>query len=182
MVLNLGLIEPFNELDRQSGMTSTARTEIEAALEPLLPRLWRFALSLTNVADQAEDLVQATCLRMLERADQYAPGTKVDKWAFTVMINLWRSERRRKHPVPLDDDFACYLPDENTETPEDAAHHNQMLAAIDALPTAQRSVVTLVLGEGYAYREVAEILDVPIGTVMSRLSIARRRLREVLVK
>ncbi len=161
-------------------MKDPARIEIEEALDTLLPRLWRFAVSLTRAGDHAEDLVQATCLRMLEKASHYKPGTKIDRWAFTLMVNLWRSEKRRKQVVQFGDDFDRDVADEMQATPETAAEHGRLLREIDRLPLAQRAVVTLIFGEGYAYREVAEILDIPIGTVMSRLYAARKTLKAVI--
>ncbi|MGF1543330.1 MAG: RNA polymerase sigma factor [Parvularculaceae bacterium] len=164
-------------------MSGSSREEIEAALEALLPRFWRFALSLTGRADRAEDLVQTTCERMLTHADRYAPGTHVDRWGFTVMANLWRSEMRRVEPLPLDE--APEPSDEaaDGETAQDrAVFTRQVLDAIDRLPTEQRSAIALVFGEGMTYRQAAETLSVPIGTIMSRIHSGRRRLANELAR
>ncbi|MEO1656501.1 MAG: RNA polymerase sigma factor [Pseudomonadota bacterium] len=149
--------------------------EVEAGIEALLPRFWRFAISLTRDPQLAEDLVQDTCLRMLEKWQHFRPGTHLDRWGFTVMANLWRSNLRRKTPQMLDDE-AMERVEDNAPLPDRHFFVGQVLDAIDALPEAQRSLVVLVYGEGFSYREAADIMDVPIGTVMSRLHTARAKL------
>lgn len=158
-------------------MSSASREEIEQTLPDLLPRLWRFALSLSRRNDLAEELVQNACVQMLEKSNSYSAGTHLDRWAFTVMTNLWRSELRRSRNSVVDTiDAAEMLPDEWAKRGEDVVFHRQVLAAIDRLPVQQSAVVTLVYGEGYTYQEAAEILGVAIGTVMSRLHTARQKL------
>ncbi|MEM0927964.1 MAG: RNA polymerase sigma factor [Pseudomonadota bacterium] len=149
--------------------------EVEAGIEALLPRFWRFAISLTRDPQKAEDLVQDTCLRMLEKWEYFRPGTHLDRWGFTVMANLWRTGLRRKVPQLLDEE-AMERVEDYAPLPDRNLFIGQVLDAIDALPEAQRSLVVLVYGEGFSYREAAEIMDVPIGTVMSRLHTARAKL------
>lgn len=158
-------------------MCDQSTDEIRRGLEALLPRFWRFALSLTGRRDQAEDLVQTTCVRMLARAHRYEPGTHLDRWGFTLMLNLWRSEIRRPAASQMLDIDDCDEPaaGEN-HSPEQQTYHRQVLAEIDRLPAEQRVAVTLVYGEGFSYREAADLMETPIGTVMSRLHAARRRL------
>lgn len=161
-------------------MCEGSRHEVRTSLEGLLPRLWRFAITLTKAADRADDLVQATCEKMLSRADQYHVGTRLDSWAFTIMVNEWRSELRRPFSAPgvqveLESDVPC---DPNA-SPEAQAYIKDILRGIDSLPDDQKMAVLLVYGEGYAYGEAAELLSIPIGTVMSRLHSARQKLRHL---
>lgn len=158
-------------------MISASRNEIQEKLPQLLPRLWRFAVSLSRRADLAEDLVQNTCVQMLEKSNSYRAGTHLDRWAFTVMVNLWRSELRRAKLGSLETiDAAEFLADTASPYADDSVFHRQVLAAIDRLPAPQRATVTLVYGEGYTYEEASEVLGVAIGTVMSRLHTARQKL------
>src|SRR6202522_4085670 len=75
-------------------MSEASRREVRAGLEPSLARLWRYALVLSKARDAADDLVQATCLRAIERADQFAPGTRVDRWLFAILRSIWLNEIR----------------------------------------------------------------------------------------
>ena len=159
-------------------MSNESRIEIWNGIEALLPRLWRFGFSLTRNDDAARELVQRACERILARADQYNAGTRLDRWAFTVMTNEWRMQLRRLRKTgPSTDEPADDLHDERTPSPEDAMFFKQVLAAIDALPDGQRRAVTLVYAEGYSYKEAALFLKVPTGTILSRLHAARRKLK-----
>ncbi len=148
-------------------------------LPQLLPRLWRFALRLTRNAQDAEDLVQRTCLRALERRAQWQPGTALLSWLFAIEHSIWLNELRsaqRRRTGSLDGEQALPAMDEavsNTGNPEQRLHYRQVVVAVEALPEAQRVVMLLVAVEGLSYREAAEVLDIPIGTVMSRLARAR---------
>ena len=73
-------------------MSESSRREVRAGLEPSLARLWRYALVLSKARDAADDLVQATCLRAIERADQFAPGTRIDRWLFAILRSIWLNE------------------------------------------------------------------------------------------
>lgn len=146
-------------------------------LPGLLPRLWRFAMYLTHDGHLAEDLVQSTCVRAIERAAQFAAGTRLDSWTFTIMASVWKndvraSSNRARHLR----DYGAAMADENQPTPELGARTSELMAAIETLPDGQRAAVALVYVEGYAYKEAALILDIPIGTVMSRLAGARKAL------
>ncbi len=151
-------------------------------LPEIYPRLWRFCLGLTGVADLAEDLAQATVTRALERADQFTPGTHLDRWIFVMARRLWINERRKDalragHGL---------VPAENANLadprpgPEANIFSRQVLDEITSLPESLRETVLLVYVEGYAYREAAEVLEIPIGTVMSRLAAARKKLGQKL--
>ncbi|MBB3929573.1 RNA polymerase sigma-70 factor (ECF subfamily) [Kaistia hirudinis] len=124
--------------------------------------------------------MQATCLRALERADQYQPGTRLDRWLFSILHSIWINELRARR-IRLGEGEV----DAETALVFDGAHAietnilaSQVLARIGRLPDAQRETVLLVYGEGYSYREAADLLGVPIGTIMSRLASARERLAE----
>src|ERR1700689_5676359 len=77
-------------------MSEASRREVRAGLEPCLTRLWRYALVTSRARDAAEDLVQATCLRAVERADQFVPGTRLDRWLFAILRSIWLSEIRAR--------------------------------------------------------------------------------------
>lgn len=148
----------------------------------LLPRLWRFAISLAGTADAANDLVQATCERALSRYHQWRPGSRLDSWSFSILHSIWKNDLRaqsiRRGAGFVDPDSLAFTG--TTTSAEAAESARQLLDAVAALPEAQRAALLLVYVEGYSYREAAEILEVPIGTVMSRLARARLRLAELL--
>ena len=87
-------IRPLSCLN--AGMSETSRREVRAGLEPCLPRLWRYALLLSRARDVADDLVQATCLRAIERADQFVSGTRLDRWLFSILRSIWLNEVRAR--------------------------------------------------------------------------------------
>jgi len=159
-------------------MSEASRREVRAGLEPCLARLWRYALVLTRANDAAEDLVQATCLRALERADQFTPGTRLDRWLFTILRSIWlneiRSRRIRERGGFVDAEDA--LTSDGAREIETNILASEVLMAVGKLPEAQREAVLLVYAEGYSYAEAASALSVPIGTVMSRLAAARATL------
>jgi len=159
-------------------MVSSGHDEVRSGLRVHLAALWRYAIVLAGRRDVAEDLVQATCVRALERAGQYQAGTRLDRWLFTILHSIWineiRARRVREGAGQVDAEIALVFDGaRHTETNILAA---QMLERIGRLPEGQREAVLLVYGEGYAYREAAELLGVPIGTVMSRLATARDKL------
>jgi RNA polymerase sigma-70 factor (ECF subfamily) len=145
-----------------------------AALVDALPRLRRFARSLVGNRHDADDLVQATVERALERG--MPKEEDVPKWLFRVCKNLWIDELRAG-AVRAAAARRPELAEEPTVSGEAVAIGELTLREVDramaSLPDEQRLVLSLVAVEGMAYREAAEILDVPIGTVMSRLSRAR---------
>ena len=83
-------------MNSSGAMSEASRREVRAGLEPSLARLWRYALVLSRARDVADDLVQATCLRAIERADQFAPGTRVDRWLFAILRSIWLNEIRSR--------------------------------------------------------------------------------------
>jgi RNA polymerase sigma-70 factor (ECF subfamily) len=162
-------------------MSEESRREVRAGLEPSLARLWRYALVLSRARDVADDLVQATCLRAIERADQYVPGTRVDRWLFAILRSIWlneiRSQRIREGGGFVD--AADALTTDGAREIEMNITAAAVLRAIDLLPEAQRETVLLVYGEGYSYAEAAAALGVPIGTIMSRLAAGRAALAKL---
>ncbi|MEK0084272.1 RNA polymerase sigma factor [Benzoatithermus flavus] len=151
----------------------------EEELVALLPNLRRFARVLCRDDAEADDLVQSTCERALRRADGFAPGTRLDRWLFKMMQNLWldraRSAATRHRHVDLDAARDLVGADGSRDG-EARVMLARVRARIAALPEQQRLVLALVVAEGLGYREAAERLGVPIGTVMSRLARARRSL------
>ncbi len=159
-------------------MPGDGRDVVTQGLPQLLPRLWRYGLVLSGNRDTAEDLVQATCVRALERSHQFEAGTRLDRWLLTILHSIWLNEVRARK-VRLGQG----LVDADAVLVFDGLHHSetniwagQVLREVQALPEAQRETVFLVYVEGMTYREAASLLDVPVGTVMSRLAAARARL------
>lgn len=152
--------------------------EILQGLKPLFPRLWRYCLVVTGNRDRADDLAQAACLRALEKSAHYAAGTRLDRWVFQIAQRLWLNELRAES-VRRGGGMATVeeldIPDGNPD-PESNLLAREVLMSVLALPEAQRTTVMLVYVEGYSYKEAADILDIPIGTVMSRLAAARGKL------
>lgn len=175
---------PFQTQDNHNPKASaTVPDAIRAQMIQILPRLRSFARSLARVPDQADDLVQQTCEKALRNLDGFTPGTRLDSWMFRIMRNAWiDTQRARRDTVPLtdaagDDGPGVILPGEDgRRTVLARLQLSEVRGAIARLPEDQRSVLLLVCVEGIRYREVAEALEIPMGTVMSRLGRARAAL------
>jgi RNA polymerase sigma-70 factor (ECF subfamily) len=159
-------------------MTSGIHDPVMKGIRAELPRLWRYGLVLSGNRDTAEELVQATCLRALERSHQFIAGTRLDRWLIAILHSIWLNEiraRKVRQGQGLVDADAVLVFDglKTTETNILAA---QVLREVQDLPEVQRETVYLVYIEGLTYREAADTLAVPIGTVMSRLAAARAKL------
>jgi len=161
-------------------MTTSNSDNTCAVIKNGLPSLWRFALQITQNNHDAEDLVQHTCLRALERKDQYQDLQKPKSWLFRIAQNIWKNELRSRSIRErgfIKSDLMMIDPpanvDQDNETPDSWLEHTEIVNAVQALPEAQRMVLVLVAVNGFSYCETAEILDIPIGTVMSRLARAR---------
>jgi RNA polymerase sigma-70 factor (ECF subfamily) len=170
-----------------SGGGGSARTAaFEAEALGLLDSLYRTALRLTRVPADAEDLVQDTYLKAFRAADSFEPGTNLRAWLFTILHNSARNRNRdrARARVTVDSDLAeqaAELPSPGEiDTPETLLLRDtldpDLQAAVDALPDAFRQVVWLRDVEEFTYAEIAAMLDVPAGTVMSRISRGRRLL------
>ncbi len=140
----------------------------------LLPRLRRFALALTGRANDADDLVQDTVERALRNLDRFVPDTRMDSWLFRIARNLWIDTTRSRNVRKTSDlSEAETLAHDGARAAEAHLLLSQTLGALAQLPEEQRNVVALVLIDGLSYREAASVLEVPIGTVTSRLARAR---------
>lgn len=152
-------------------------SELGYRIVTLLPRLRGFARALARSPDAADDLVQATCEKALRHSESWTPGTSLDSWLFRIMRNHWIDTVRRSRPeAPLDDAEAALQSEDGRRTVEARLALADVRAIADALPDEQRMVLMLVCVEEMSYREAAALLDVPIGTVMSRLARARAAL------
>ena len=154
--------------------------DIRPGMIALLPRLRAFARALARSSDGADDLVQATCEKALHAVDSWTPGSRLDSWMFRIMQNHWIDTTRRERPqTPIDSPAALSAVAHDGERVVEA---RLMLGSvgkvIHRMPEEQRSVLVLVCVQDLSYREAAEVLDVPIGTVMSRLARARRSIIE----
>jgi len=155
----------------------------ETGLAQLLPRLRRFAHALTRDPADADDLTQATVERALRSRGQWQPGTRLDSWLYRIMRNLWIDtvrSRGRKERREAPEEEARSVGDDPREAMDSALELKRAMAAMQRLPEEQREVVALILIEGFGYREVAEMLDLPVGTVSSRLVRGRTALVQML--
>ena len=153
------------------------------ALIALIPRLRRFARVLTGTIADADDVVQASLEKAMLNLDQWQPGTQLDRWVFRIARNTWVDDRRRAHNRKGHDDIGemIDLAGDDGVTLIEASDETRMVrAAVDRLPPEQRDVVALVMLEEFSYREAADTLGLPIGTVMSRLSRAKAALAKIL--
>ncbi|WP_293368718.1 RNA polymerase sigma factor [Nevskia sp.] len=152
----------------------------------LLPRLRRFGLATCRDSSEADDLVQAAVEKALRSREQWQIGTRLDSWMFRIMQNLWIDQQRsRKLRAVIDD------PEQLEQLPEETDWNrvieaqmtlDRVLAVMRTLPDAMRAVLALVTIDGLSYQDAAQVLDVPIGTVMSRLSRARVELMKRLAE
>lgn len=151
----------------------------EQEIVDLIPRLRRYARALTGQADTADDLVLDCVERGLSRLHLWRAGSDLRAWLFTIMHNLHVNNVRRSRIRP---DGAALPEWETTGSAprqDDVVELNSIVAALKQLPDEQREVILLVGLEELSYREAAAVLDVPIGTVMSRLARGRDKLRQL---
>jgi RNA polymerase sigma-70 factor (ECF subfamily) len=163
----------------------TAATFEELAM-PLFDQLYNFAHWLAQDRTEAEDLVQETYAKALKGFSSFQAGTNFRAWMYRILRNTFLTSRtglKANATVALDADDSPELP-AGPETPEtiliENSQHQYLQAAIDSLPVHFREVLLLCEVEEMSYQEIAETLSIPIGTVMSRLSRARKALRESL--
>lgn len=145
----------------------------------LLPRLRRLARAIAREPADADDLVQLTVERALSRADQWTPGTRLDSWMFRIMKNAWIDEARargRRGQVMAPEEEGLSVGDAGAEAAEIRLQAAEVRREMARLPDEQRLAIALVLVEGLSYREAADILEVPMGTLTSRLVRGRSAL------
>jgi RNA polymerase sigma-70 factor (ECF subfamily) len=141
----------------------------------VLPRLRRFARGLAGAAAEADDLVQAACERALTRAHQFQDGTRFDSWMFRIVQTIWIDQIRARdvRREGGEDEGMTIGTDESVRRAEARLALGEVRAALRQIPVEQRSALLLVTVDGLSYKEAAEIADVPVGTIMSRLARAR---------
>jgi len=175
---------------------STDPREFERQAMPYLDSLYNTAFRLARNAEDAEDLVQETYLRAYRSFDQFRPGTNLKAWLFRILKNAFINEYRRRKARPRAEDFAdieesfeSRIDSERSgaiKNPEEQALEvsldQNVQLALDELPSDYRMTVLLADIEGFSYKEIAEILEIPIGTVMSRLYRGRKLLEEALLR
>ncbi len=148
-----------------------SQAEFERIVMPEARRLIRFARRLTGDTPSAEDLVQETLLKAWRSFRQFRDGTSARAWLYRILFNAFYGQARRAR--------AGILPVE-TQRRDAAIERLELNQALDSLPVEHRTVLLLAVVEGFTCREISEILSVPMGTVMSRMSRARQSMREKL--
>jgi RNA polymerase sigma-70 factor, ECF subfamily len=160
--------------------TSGTSQNIHEQIVTLLPRLRRFARNLTRNPHDADDVVQIAVERALTRLDQWRSDARRDSWLFKIVRNAWIDELRsrgRRDKVFLAEEAGVNIGADSMERETELL---SVQSAMARLPEDQREAVSLVLVEGLPYREAAEVLDVPIGTLTSRLARGREALQALL--
>lgn len=160
--------------------TNGTDENVRQQLVALVPRLRRFARNLTRQPHDADDVVQIALERALTKLDQWHSGARLDSWMFKIVRNAWIDEVRSRGRRDK-----LFLPEEAGETVgrdsmEQESNLMSVQSALGRLPEDQRTAVSLVLVEGLPYKEAAQVLDIPIGTLTSRLARAREALQALL--
>ena len=160
--------------------TIGASENVHQQIAALLPRLRRFARNLTRNPDDADDVVQIAVERALLKLEQWRRDARLDSWMFKIVRNAWIDELRARGR--RDKIFLAAEAGENVgeAVMEREADLMSVQSAMARLPEEQRMAVSLVLVEGLPYKEAAEVLDVPIGTLTSRLARGREALQAML--
>jgi RNA polymerase sigma-70 factor, ECF subfamily len=157
--------------------TEPTYDDLRKQLGQLIPRLRRFALTLTRSQVDADDLAQSTLERALTCLQQWERGTRLDSWLYRIAQNLWIDQRRAarlRGPTESADAAMLLTGEDGREINERQLMVRDAIRALASLPEDQQAVLALVSVEGLSYGEAAKVLNVPIGTVMSRLARARR--------
>lgn len=165
-----------DDAGRAREISSPGPGRFETEILALLPQLRRYSRSLTRSDTEGEDLLQ-DCVEKAFANRRNWRGLNLKAWAYTIMTNLHRNRHRARTRHPhVDIDEATGLAAQ--ETQGDPLERDRLAAALDGLAQDYRAVLMLVVVEGYGYQEVADMLGIPLGTVMSRLSRARAQLRD----
>jgi len=157
--------------------------DIRERMVELLPRLRRFSFALTGNLDKADDLVQETCARALARSEQWQAGTRLDSWMYRIAQNIWFDQMRGRkvRGEIVDVDAASDLVGADGRDVTESLLMLQIVArSIGELPADQQLVIIHVCIDGLSYKDTADALGVPIGTVMSRLARARQALHSAI--
>jgi RNA polymerase sigma-70 factor, ECF subfamily len=163
-------------------MTSVA-DQTRSDIVAMLPRLRRFARALTGQVADADDIVQIAVERALMRIDQFQAGTKLDSWLFSIVRNAWIDEARsraRRGKLFAPAELGEQVGNDGAAEMHSKLEADDVWSAMRKLPEDQREAVALVCVEGLAYREAAATLNVPIGTLTSRLARGREALQAML--
>lgn len=155
----------------------------ERDLLELVPRLRRFARALARDRADADDLVQAALERALKARHQWTPGTRLDAWMMKIARNCWIDETRarsRRAQTFVAEEAGAGIGSEAHREIELKAELSDVERAMATLPEEQREAIAFVLIEGFGYREAADLLDIPIGTLTSRLTRGRQALVRML--
>src|ERR1700739_3260291 len=158
----------------------TLEPAVREAMLAAVPRLRRFAISLSGNVDRADDLVQETLLRALANIDSFEPGTNMSAWLFTILRNLFRSEyRKRRREV---EDGEGRLAGNLKSQAEQPSHleFEEFRAALAKLPPDPREALILVGASGFSYEEAAGICECAVGTIKSRVNRARTHLARLM--
>lgn len=159
------------------------KRDFDSGLTQCLGRLRRFAFALSRNAADADDLTQSTVERALKSRSQWSPGSRMDSWLYRIMRNYWidlARARTRIAKVEVVEDDVEQVGFDPVPGIEASIDLKIVMTAMDRLPDEQREVVALILVEGVGYRETSELLDLPIGTVSSRLVRGRNALLQSL--
>lgn len=179
-----------HESDHQQGWN------FEAAAMPFVDALYNTAYRMTRNAEDAEDLVQETYFKAYKYYDKFEEGTNFKAWLFKIMKNTFINNYRKRLLAPPQSDFADIEESFESQVSEEAGQHiknpeeefledvldEDVQRSLESLPPDYRMVVLLADLEGFSYKEIAEILDVPVGTVMSRLYRGRRLLEKTMLE
>ncbi len=164
-------------------LTSTTHIEVaRCEIIQLLPRLRRFCMRLTGSSDAGEDLTQSTVERALSKIDHWQAGTRLDSWIFRIARNINIDEARariRSNEEYYSDAAENAVGEDGRDITENRSTLACIRSAMAQLSEDQRTLVMLVMVEGKSYREAAEKLGIPIGTVMSRIARARHTITQV---
>jgi len=172
-------MDETHEIDRFIHDVGVVLDAFQRELLDLLPRLRRFARSLTRDPTDADDLLQAAVERGLKQRSHWQPGSRLDNWMFKLMKNAWIDEtrsRKRRGRVITPDETAERVADSQAPGLDARRTADAVTRAMRNLPDDQRVAVSLVLIEGLSYREAADVLEAPIGTLTSRLARGRASL------
>lgn len=155
---------------------SDAKTTFNSSLLELLPRLKRYATVLAITPESRDDLLQSTLERAIKKQDQWQQGSHLDRWLFTIMSSIWKNEIRSRvvrQGNGLSNEIDSLIDTSAENKRERTFLYEQVFKEVMLLPENQREAILLVYIEGLKYQQAADVLEIPLGTLMSRLARAR---------